>query len=124
MSDLCHFNSTQRYFHFDNVISISLKVPSITIVLSMGSCNGKNRLSEGHLRFLSKFPFVNLQIRSIVESLRPIMSCTQSMKQISDLLKNIHFWVKNLFSESLKFLQICWSDLVDSIGFLEAVDMD
>ena len=83
-----------------------------------------NRLSEGHLRFLLNFPFVNLQIKSIVESLRPIMSCTQSMKQISDLLKNMHFWVKNRFLEILNFLRICWSDLVDSIGFLEAVYMD
>ena len=74
-------------FVFENVISISLKVSSITIVLSMGSGNGKNRLSEGHLRFLSSFPFVNLQIKSIVESLRPIMSCTQSLKKISDLVK-------------------------------------
>ena len=90
----------------------------------MGSRNGKNRLSEGHLRFLSKFPFVNLQIKSIVESLRPILSCTQSMKQISDLLKNMHFWVKNRFSEILKFLRICWLDIIYSIGFLEAVDMD
>ena len=30
----------------------------------------------------------------------------------------------NYFSEILKFLRICWSDLVDSIGFLEAVDID
>ena len=86
--------------------------------------NGKNRLSEGHLRFSSNFPFVNLQIKSIVESLRPIISCTQLMKKISDLLKNMHFGVKNRFSEILKFLRICWSDLIDSIGFLEAVDID
>ena len=84
-------------FIFDIVISIFLKVPSITIVLFMGSKNVKNRLSEGHLRVLSHFPFVNLQIKSVVESLRPIMSCTQSMKKISDLLKNMHFWVKNWF---------------------------
>ena len=83
----------------------------------MGGWNGKNRLSEGHLRFLSNFPFVNPQIKSIVESLRPIMSCTQSMKKISDLLKNMHFLVKNRFSEILKFLRICWSDLVDSMAF-------
>ena len=74
--------------------------------------------------FLSIFSFVNLQIKSIVESLRPINSCTQSMKNISDLLKNMYFAVKNRFSEILKFLRVCWSDLVDSIGFLEAVDMD
>ena len=61
---------------------------------------------------------------SIIESLRPIMSCTQSMKKISELLKNMHFGVKNRFLEILQFLRICWSDLVDSIGFLEAVDMD
>ena len=90
----------------------------------MGSLNGKDRLSEGHLRFLSNFPFVNLQINSIIGSLRPEMSCTQSMKNISDLLKNMHFWVKNRVSEILKFLRICWSDLVVSIGVLEAVDMD
>ena len=76
------------------------------------------------LKFLSNFPFVNLQIKSIFESLCPIMSCTQSMKIISDLLKDMHFLVKIRFSEILKFLRICWSDLVDSIGFLEAVDMD
>ena len=91
----------------ENVIRVSLKVPSITIVLSMGSLNGKNRLSEVHLRFLSNFPFVNLQIKSIVESLRPIKLCTQSMKKISNLLKNMHFWVKNRFSEILTFLRIC-----------------
>ena len=45
-------------------------------------------------------------------------------EKMPDLLKNMHFWVKNRFSEILKFLQICWLDLVDSIGFLEAVDMD
>ena len=50
--------------------------------------------------------------------------CTQSMKKISDLLKNMHFGVKKGFSEILKFLRICWSDLIDSIGFLEAVDID
>ena len=74
--------------------------------------------------FLSNFPLVNLQIKSIVESIRPIMSCAQSMKKISDLLKNMYFGVKNRFLEILKFLRICWSDLIDSIGFLEAVDMD
>ena len=74
--------------------------------------------------FFSKFAFVNLQIKSIVESLRPIMSCTQSMKKISDLVRNMHFWVKNRFSEILKYLRICWSDIIDSFGFLEAVDMD
>ena len=111
-------------FIFDNVISISLKVPSITIVCSMGSSNGKNRLSERHLRFFSKFSFVNLKIKSIVESSSPIMPCTQSMKKISDLLKNIQFLVNDWFSEILKFLRICWSDIIDSIGFLEAVDMD
>ena len=31
----------------------------------------------GSPRFLSNSPFVNLQIKSIVESLRPIKSCTQ-----------------------------------------------
>ena len=44
-------------------------------------------------------------------------------EKISDLLKNMQFWVKNRFSEILKFLRICWSDLVDPIGLLEAVDI-
>ena len=59
-------------FIFDNVIRITLKIPSIRILLSIGNLNGKNRLSEG-------YPLVNLQIKSIVESLRPInlKSCTQ-----------------------------------------------
>ena len=86
----------------DNVIRVSLKVPSITIVLSMGSLNGR-----GSSQIFIKFPFVNLQIKSIVENLRPIKLCTQSMKKISNLLKNMHFWVKNRFSEILKFLRIC-----------------
>ena len=64
-------------FIFDNVIRITLKVPSIRILLSIGSLNGKNRLSEGHPIVLSNFPFVNLQIKSMGESLRPIKSCTQ-----------------------------------------------
>ena len=53
------------------------KVPSIRILLSIGSFNGKYRLSEGHPIVLSNFPFVNLQIKSISESLHPITSCTQ-----------------------------------------------
>ena len=54
-------------FIFDKVIHITLKVPSIRIALSIGSLNGKNFLSEGHPRFLSKFPFVNLRIKSTVK---------------------------------------------------------
>ena len=50
---------------FYSVIRITLKVPSIRILLSIGSLNGKNRLSEGHPRFLSNFPVVNLQMKSI-----------------------------------------------------------
>ena len=64
-------------FMFDNVIRITLKVLSIRILLSIGSLNGKHRLSEGHPRFLLNFLFVNLQIKLIVESLRPIKLCTQ-----------------------------------------------
>ena len=45
-------------------------------------------------------------------------------EKISDLLNIMHFGVKNRFSKIVKFLRICWSDLIDSIGFLEAVDMD
>ena len=51
---------------FDNVIRITLKVSSIRIVMSIGILNGKHRISEGHPRLLSIFPFVNLQIKSIV----------------------------------------------------------
>ena len=46
-------------FIFDDILRISLKIPSIRIAMSIGS--GKNRLSEGHLRSLSALPFVNLQ---------------------------------------------------------------
>ena len=55
-------------FIFDDVIHISLKVPSIRIVLCIGSLTGKNRLLEGHLRCLSILSFVNLQIKLIVSS--------------------------------------------------------
>ena len=64
-------------FIFDNVIRITLKVPSIRIILSIGGLDGKNHLSEGHPIFISNFPFVNLQIKSIGESLRPIESCNK-----------------------------------------------
>ena len=45
-------------FIFDDVIRISSKVPSIRIVLSIGSLTGKNRLPEGHLRFF----FINIDV--------------------------------------------------------------
>ena len=57
-------------FNFDNVKRIALNVSAIRILLSIESLNGKNSLSEGQPRFLSDFPFVNLQIKSIVDSLR------------------------------------------------------
>ena len=56
-------------FIFDNEIRITLKVPSIRIILSIGRLNDKTRLSQGHLRFLSNFPFEHPQMKSIVESL-------------------------------------------------------
>ena len=46
------------------------------------------------------------------------------MKEESNFLKNMHFWVKNQFSGILTFLQTFWSDLVGAIGFLEALGMD
>ena len=63
---------------FDNAIRFTLKVSSVRILLSIGSLNGKNRFPEGHPNFFFyiKFPFVNLQIKSVVESLRPIKSGT------------------------------------------------
>ena len=57
-------------FSFDNVIRITLNVPSIRIILSIGSLNDKNRLSEGHPISLSKVLFVVPQIISISGSLR------------------------------------------------------
>ena len=39
----------------------------------------------------------------------------------SNFLKNLHFGVKNQFSEILKFLRIFWSDLVGAIGFWKLV---
>ena len=93
-------------FIFDNVISIYLKVSEGTLnhnCLLCGKLKWQNSFSEGHLRFLSKFPFVNLQIISIVESLLPVMSCTQSMKKISDLLNNMQFWVKIGFQKFSNF---------------------
>ena len=62
-------------FIFDKVIHITVKVPSIRIAFSIGSLNGKYCLSEGHPRFLSIFPFVNLRITSIVlaKNMMPIL---------------------------------------------------
>ena len=53
-------------FIFDKVIRITVKVPSIRIALSIGRLNDKDCFSEGHPRFLSVFPFVNLRIKLIV----------------------------------------------------------
>ena len=62
--NLCHFQKKIFLWYtvnlFDNVICITLKVPSIRIFLSIESLNGKSPLSEGHPRFLSIFPFVNI----------------------------------------------------------------
>ena len=46
------------------------------------------------------------------------------MKEESNFVKNVHFGVKNQFSGILKFRRIFWSDLVGTIGFLEALGMD
>ena len=46
------------------------------------------------------------------------------MKEESNFLKNMHFWVKNQFSGILKFLRIFWPDLVGAISFLEALGID
>ena len=46
------------------------------------------------------------------------------MKKGSNVLKNMHFGVKNQFSVIFKFLRIFWSDLVGAIGVLEAVDIN
>ena len=49
------------HFIFDNVIRITLKVPSIRIFLSIGNVTGKKRLSEGNPRLLSIFPSENVK---------------------------------------------------------------
>ena len=68
--------------------------------------------------FLSNFPFVNLQIKSIVKSLRLIMWCTQSMKKISDLLKNMHFGVKkSIFQKFSNFSESVGRILLTPLAF-------
>ena len=67
--------------------------------------------------FVSKFPFINLQIKSIVESLRPIMLCTQSMKTISDLLKNMQFGVKIGFQKFSNFSKSVGRILLTPLAF-------
>ena len=52
-------------FYFGNVIRINL-VPSIRLVLTIGSIIWKHRLLEGLPIFVSIFPFVNLKLKSIV----------------------------------------------------------
>ena len=67
-----------QWFTVENIIHISLKIPLIRIRLSIGSLNGKKRLSEGPTDFfLSNFSFLYLQIKSKIENLRQIKSCTQ-----------------------------------------------
>ena len=46
------------------------------------------------------------------------------MKEESNVLKNMHFGVKNQFSGILKFPRIFRSDLFCAIGFLKALGMD
>ena len=64
-------------FIFNNAICIILKVPSIRIHLSIGSLKAKIAFRRVTAYCLSNFPFVNLQIKSIFESLRSIKLCTQ-----------------------------------------------
>ena len=61
--------SHSEIFIFDKVIRITVKVPSIRIAFSIGSLNDRNCFSEGHHRFLSIFPFVNLRIKLIIKAL-------------------------------------------------------
>ena len=92
-------------FIFDNVISISLKVPSVYGKLKWQ----KIVFQKGHLRFLSNFPFVNLQIKSIVESFTSHNVVHSIDEKISELLKNMHFWVKNRFFKK-------FSNFSESVG--------
>ena len=92
---------------FDNVIRITLKVPLLSILLSIGSRNGKNRLFEGHSRFLSILPFLNHRNESIGEALmshKIVYSINE--EKILLLEKNTHFSGKNQFSEIHEYLLI------------------
>ena len=104
------------------MIRITL-VPSIKILLSIESLDGKNRLSEGQPSFYQIFRMLTSnQINSCEFTFHNVVHSINGKK--NDFLKNMHFWVKNHFSGILKFLRIFWSDLVGAIGFLEAVGMD
>ena len=81
-------------FIFDNVIRITLKIPSIRIVLSIGSLNDK------------KLPFgwssqicINISVckSSYLINSRELISHTvvHLINEKNDLMsENIHFWVK------------------------------
>ena len=53
---------------FDNVIRITMKIPSIRIFLSKGSLNGKNRIAEVHPTFLSILTFGGRAVGSLSAS--------------------------------------------------------
>ena len=94
MADLCNINSTQRFLNFLPCYKhFSEGTPNHNCFV-YGKLKLQKSSFRGSSQILSNFPFVNLQIKSIVESVRPIMSCTQSMKKISDLLKKYAFWGK------------------------------
>ena len=62
----------------------------------------------------------------MVESLHPIYPCTvlNELKIKSDFLEIYAFWGRNPFFRNNQISSNLWSDLVDAIGVLKAVDMD
>ena len=73
-------------FMLDDIIRITLKVPLIRIILSIGSLNGKECLSEGHPSLLSYLLFVNLKL-NLKKSNRKAMNRNWSNQKANRALK-------------------------------------
>ena len=114
-------------FHFvrKNILSFNLSKKNILVFRLKKKKDGltKNNPAPPPPPQEIKWSVPYLQIKSILDSLPPIKSCTQYRKQIL-FSQKYAFWGKIHFSGILKFLQICWPDRFGVIDVLEAVDMD
>ena len=88
---------------FEDVIRISLKVPSIRFVLSKESLTGKNRLSEGHLNILSTLPLKIFKLNQSLMSHKVLYSINEKRIQFS---KKCAFWGKKSIFRNSKITPI------------------
>ena len=109
-------------FIFANVIRISMKVPSINIILYIGRLKGENRPTESQPRYLSNFLFTNLQIKSIVEF--TFHKVVHSINEKETIFTKYAFWDKKITFQEFSNFSESFGQLFLTPWLLEAVDMN